>query len=69
MNDRESDIRPEMPIREAIERHPATRAVFLRHRLESCCGGIHSIATAALARGLDPDRLLDEVRAAAKKDH
>lgn len=58
-------ISPEMTIREAIDRYPGTRAVFMRHRLDACCGGMHSIAVAALARGLDPDRLLDEVRTAA----
>lgn len=63
-----SDITPDMPIREAMQRHPATRPIFLRHRLDSCCGGIHTIVTAALARGLDPDRLLAEVRAAADNE-
>jgi iron-sulfur cluster repair protein YtfE (RIC family) len=54
-----------MTIREAIDRYPGTRAVFMRHRLDACCGGMHSIAVAALARGLDPDRLMAEVRTAA----
>jgi iron-sulfur cluster repair protein YtfE (RIC family) len=58
-------IRPEATIREVIACYPATRAVFARHRLDACCGGSHSIATAALARGLDPDGVLAEVRAAA----
>ena len=60
------DIFGETAIRDAIERHPATREIFLRHRLETCCGGIHSIATAALARGLDPDVFLAELRLAAR---
>lgn len=58
-------ISPDMTIRDAMARYPATRPVFSRHRLDLCCGGIHTIAVAALARGLDPDRLMAEVRAAA----
>ena len=58
-------ISPEMTIREAMARYPGTRAVFTRHRLDLCCGGMHSIAVAALAKGLDPDRLMEEVRTAA----
>jgi iron-sulfur cluster repair protein YtfE (RIC family) len=59
------DIAPEMTIKEAMELYPATRAIFMRHRLDTCCGGVHSIVTAALAKGLDPDSLLAELRAAA----
>ena len=58
-------ITPDMSIREAMEQFPATRPIFMRHRLDSCCGGSHTIAAAALARGLDPDQVLAEVRAAA----
>jgi len=58
-------ITPEMTVREAMELFPATRTILMRHRLNACCGGTHSIATAALARGLDPDELLGELRAAA----
>jgi iron-sulfur cluster repair protein YtfE (RIC family) len=63
------DITPDMAIRDAMLKHPATRAIFLRHKLDTCCGGAHSIATAALARGLDPDLFLAEVRAAAEAEH
>jgi iron-sulfur cluster repair protein YtfE (RIC family) len=55
-----------MTVRDAIAAYPATRPIFARHRLESCCGGAHSIAAVALARGVDPDRLLGELRAAAE---
>jgi iron-sulfur cluster repair protein YtfE (RIC family) len=61
------EITPDMTIREAMELYPATRAVFGRHRLDLCCGGSHEIAVAALARGLDPDGLLAEVKAAARQ--
>jgi regulator of cell morphogenesis and NO signaling len=63
----ESGISPEMTIRDAMERFPGTRAVFFKHRLDTCCGGAHAIAVAALAKGLDPDLLLKEVREAAEK--
>ena len=62
-----AEIDPNMTIRDAIARFPATRVVFTRHRLDACCGGAHSIAAAALAKGLDPDKLLAEVREAAKE--
>ena len=58
-------LSPEMTIRDAMERFPGTRAVFSRHRLDLCCGGAHTIVVAALARGLDPDTLMAEVRQAA----
>ncbi len=67
MNSPEPGIGPEMTIRDAMERYPATRAVFFKHRLDTCCGGAHSIAVAALAMGLDPDKLLAEVREVAAK--
>ena len=54
-----------MRIRDVIEAFPSTRIVFVRHGLEACCGGSHTIAAAALARGLDPDAVLSEVREAA----
>lgn len=60
-----SALSPQMTIRDAMERFPTTRAVFSRHRLDLCCGGAHSIIVAALARGLDPDLLMAEVRQAA----
>jgi regulator of cell morphogenesis and NO signaling len=58
-------ITSDMEIRDVMARYPGTRAVFARHRLDACCGGAHAIAVAALARGLDPDQILAEVRAAA----
>lgn len=61
-------IEPDSPIREVIAAYPSTRAVFSRHKLDACCGGIHTVAVAALARGLDPDRVLEEIRAACRAD-
>ncbi|MDE2039768.1 MAG: DUF542 domain-containing protein [Elusimicrobia bacterium] len=60
------NITSDMTIRDVIERFPATRKVFFRHRLEACCGGAHSIAVAAVARGIDPDHLISEIRRAVE---
>ena len=59
------EIRPDMEIRQVMTHFPKTRAIFVRHGLDACCGGMHSIAVAALARGLDPDSVMAEIRAAA----
>jgi regulator of cell morphogenesis and NO signaling len=58
-------ISPDTTIRDAMTRYPATRGVFAKHRLDLCCGGAHAIAVAALAVGLDPDKLMAEVLRAA----
>ena len=39
--------------------------VFLRHGLDFCCKGQRSIAAACAAKGLDPNAVLAELRAAA----
>jgi len=46
-------IAPNMPIREVIASFPATREVFARHGLDTCCGGAHPIQAAARAHGLE----------------
>ncbi len=58
------DLRSDMRIRDVMARFPATHAVFARHRM-GCCEGTHTIAVAALARGLDPDLVMAEVLQAA----
>ncbi len=54
-------------VKDVLERHPATRKVFARYGLDLCCGGVHDIATSALAAGLKPEDLLAELNAAAKE--
>jgi len=44
--------------------HPASAAVLQRHRIDFCCHGHRSLAEAARQRGLDPEALLQEIRAA-----
>lgn len=57
----------EMSVSETIARWPATRAVLVARGLDLCCGGVHPVAMAARAHGVDPDALLAELRAAAGK--
>ena len=57
---------PELTVRETIERWPATRAVLASRGLDLCCGGVHPVAMAARAHGLDLAILLSELRVAAR---
>ena len=43
--------------------HPAAAQVFLRHRLDFCCGGRQRLADACHAKGLDPVRVVAEIAA------
>jgi iron-sulfur cluster repair protein YtfE (RIC family) len=55
----------ELSVSETIERWPETRAILVAHGLDLCCGGVHPVAMAARAHGVDPEALLAELRAAA----
>ena len=55
----------ELSVSETLERWPATREVLVSHGLDLCCGGVHPVAMAARAHGVDPEALLVELRAAA----
>ena len=52
---------PRQTIATVVLDHPACGQVFQRHRIDFCCGGDISIATAAAERGLDVDVLIDEL--------
>src|SRR5690606_15759364 len=43
--------------------HPASTLVFLRHRLDFCCGGGQKLADACRAAGLDPTAVVAEIAA------
>jgi regulator of cell morphogenesis and NO signaling len=43
--------------------HPASTLVFLRHRLDFCCGGGQRLGDACRAAGLDPDAVIAEIAA------
>ncbi|MBF0170365.1 MAG: DUF542 domain-containing protein [Nitrospinae bacterium] len=58
-------ITGEMTINDVIRRHPATMAVFNKYRVDSCCGGAQSVATAAAVGGADLPALLRDLNALA----
>ena len=41
--------------------HPVATHVFLRHRLDFCCGGAQKLADACKKAGLDPDAIAAEI--------
>jgi regulator of cell morphogenesis and NO signaling len=46
---------------------PSATRVFMRHRLDFCCGGRKSLADACASRGLDADAILGELDAEARR--
>lgn len=56
-------ILEEDTVQDVLSRYPGTRAVFARYGLDVCCGGRHTIALAARARGVALDPLLAELNA------
>jgi hypothetical protein len=57
-------IEDAMPVKEVVRLFPATLPVFAAYGLDACCGGVHPVREAAQHKGLDPERLLAELRAA-----
>lgn len=55
----------DMSVSETIARWPATRAILAERGLDLCCGGVHPVAMAAAAHGVNPEILLAELRLAA----
>ncbi len=49
------------PIKDVIAAYPATREVFARHGLDTCCGGTHPIEMAARAHEVDLAALMAEL--------
>jgi len=47
--------------------HPSATRVFLRHKLDFCCGGRRSLADACAGLGLDTAAILDELAAEAQR--
>lgn len=47
--------------------NPSATRVFLRHRLDFCCGGRRTLAEACKSAGLDPAAILEELEAAARR--
>ena len=60
-----STVSPEAPVAAIARQHPATIAVFERHRIDFCCGGKRPLAEACAELGLEETRLLAELETAA----
>ena len=58
----------QMPLGELATAHPSATRVFLRHKLDFCCGGRRSLADACRQAGLDPERIAQELEQEAKCD-
>ena len=58
-------ITGEQTVSDIAERSPAMRAILHDRGLDLCCGGVHPLAMAAQAHGVDLQLLLDELNAAA----
>ena len=58
-------ITRDMIVREVADRWPQTVAVFGNHKVDFCCGGVHSIEQTARARGCeDVDALIEDLNQA-----
>lgn len=55
-------------VHDLIQRHPATRAVFQRYGVDTCCGSAVSVEEAARRDGLDANQLCTELRTAARTE-
>lgn len=50
-----------LTVNEAIQRYPATIAIFNRYGMDTCCGGARQIGEAADAAGVDRSVLRTEL--------
>ena len=53
------------PIGDIARDQPSSTRVFLRHKLDFCCGGRHTLRDACAKAGLDPARIATEVEQAS----
>lgn len=54
-------------VNEIIHDLPGALAVFRRHGIDSCCGGHLTLEKAAKSAGIDPYRLIAELRLEARE--
>jgi regulator of cell morphogenesis and NO signaling len=59
-------ISPDDTLGNVATANPAATAVFLRHRLDFCCGGGRRLADACRAAGLNPAKVIEEIDAAER---
>lgn len=62
-----SEIKENMTINEIVSSHPETMKVFNDWKVDSCCGGAQSIASAAALNNVDTDKLLEALNASIAK--
>jgi regulator of cell morphogenesis and NO signaling len=55
-------LTPEVPIGRLAAEYPLATRVFARHKIDFCCGGGLPLADVCATKGLDPERVLDEIR-------
>jgi regulator of cell morphogenesis and NO signaling len=56
-------ISPDTHVAEIAATDPATIKIFQQHNIDFCCGGKIPLADVCAQKGIDPDVLLDELRA------
>lgn len=56
-----------MVINDVIKKYPQTMKIFNDYKVDSCCGGGASIETTAKKDGVDVERLLEALNAAAAR--
>jgi len=56
-------IDPNETLGEVATAHPESTLVFLRHRLDFCCGGRRKLGDACRSLGLDPSAVIREITA------
>lgn len=56
-------ITGEQTVSEIAERSPTMRAILHGHGVDLCCGGVHPLAMAAQAHGVDLQLILAELNA------
>lgn len=54
----------EQTVSEIAQRSTALREILHRHGVDLCCGGVHPLAMAAQAHGVDLQQILAELNAA-----
>ena len=55
-------LTPDLPVGQLAAEYPLATRVFARHRIDFCCGGGLPLAEVCARKGLNPDRVLDEIR-------
>ena len=57
-------IDPSMPVKDLLARYPHLQSALASHGVDTCCGGIHPLAQACVARGVALDTVLEDLASA-----